>query len=92
MLQASDSHVTVFLSLARPVAAQQLAVSSDGQVASIWAKEDQMSPLIATSGSLTLDALTATTTLDLANVAKPADSTGASLLVAGSLTGVTVPQ
>lgn len=88
MMQSSDGRTTVFVSLATPLAESEIALSADAQVASIWAKQDPMLPLIATSGSLTVESSSGLLNFVFNSISKPADSAGTSLFITGSMDGV----
>lgn len=91
IMQSNDGDTTVFVSIARPLPAQPIPLTSDAQNISVWAKEDSMLPLIATAGTLTVETVESLVNLQFADVSKPADDAGTSLLITGSMTEVMPP-
>jgi len=91
MMQASDSEITVFVSLPIPVHEGQITLTNDAEAASVWAKQGSSPPLIATTGGLTIDKLESALSFVFEDVSKPMDSGGTSLLISGSMTGIKAP-
>jgi hypothetical protein len=91
MIRATDGHVGVIVSLATPVTARQINIESDTEIASVWGQLDANPPLLTRSGTLTVVKSGSTFDLDFANIAKVKDAAGESVLITGSITGVSVP-
>jgi hypothetical protein len=90
MMRATDGHVGVIVSLATPVTERQVNIESDTEIASVWGQLDANPPLLTRSGTLTIVKSGSTFDFDFANIAKAKDAAGESVLITGSITGVSV--
>lgn len=88
LIRAENDPVTVLLTLTLPITTGTLTLSSDNGGPIVWAKRRPETPLIATSGTISIRIDGDRFSVEIADALKPLDASGVELRLSGLIDGL----